>query len=81
MLPWNSLQYTGESLGQAERTELDPGLEELLSRADATKTWTDQIISQTEALLQPSLGRRTWIDLIKLPWFIEQLQMYTYPLH
>uniref|UniRef100_A0A3B4FGB3 Endophilin-B1-like n=1 Tax=Pundamilia nyererei TaxID=303518 RepID=A0A3B4FGB3_9CICH len=53
-----AVQYTGESLGQAERTELDPGLEELLSRADATKTWTDQIISQTEALLQPSLGVR-----------------------
>ncbi|XP_006798791.1 endophilin-B1-like isoform X2 [Neolamprologus brichardi] len=51
-----AVQYTGESLGQAERTELDPGLEELLSRAEATKTWTDQIISQTEALLQPSLG-------------------------
>nr|XP_020472307.1 endophilin-B1-like [Monopterus albus] len=49
-----AVQYTGESLGQAEKTELDPGLEELLARADATKTMTDQIISQTEVLLQPS---------------------------
>lgn len=48
------LQYTGESLGQTDKTELEPGLEELLARADATKTWTDQIISQTEVLLQPN---------------------------
>lgn len=37
---------------------MDPGLEELLARADATKTWTDQIISQTEVLLQPNPGER-----------------------
>lgn len=55
------LQYTGESLGQADKTELDPGLEELLARADATKTWTDKIISQTEVLLQPSPGERVHI--------------------
>uniref|UniRef100_A0A3B5MH32 BAR domain-containing protein n=1 Tax=Xiphophorus couchianus TaxID=32473 RepID=A0A3B5MH32_9TELE len=53
-----AVQYTGESLGQAEKTELDSGLEELLAQADATKTWTDSIISQTEVLLQPSLGAR-----------------------
>ncbi|XP_051813114.1 endophilin-B1-like isoform X2 [Acanthochromis polyacanthus] len=53
-----AVQYTGESLGQAEKTELDHGLEELITRADATKTWTDQIISQTEVLLQPSPGAR-----------------------
>ncbi|KAM4543167.1 endophilin-B1-like [Odontesthes bonariensis] len=53
-----AVQYTEESLGQAEKTELDPELEELLARADATKTWTDQIISQTDVLLQPSPGAR-----------------------
>ncbi|XP_029973565.1 endophilin-B1-like [Salarias fasciatus] len=53
-----AVQYTEESLGQAERTDFDPGLEGLLARADATKTWTDQIISQTEVLLQPSPGAR-----------------------
>ncbi|XP_047200823.1 endophilin-B1-like [Girardinichthys multiradiatus] len=53
-----AVQYTGESLGQAGKTELDPGLEELLARVDATKTWTDLIISQIEVLLQPSLGAR-----------------------
>lgn len=51
------LQYTGETLGQADKTELDPGLETLLARADATKTWTDKIIAQTEVLLQPSPGQ------------------------
>ncbi|XP_041828876.1 endophilin-B1-like [Melanotaenia boesemani] len=53
-----AVQYTGESLGQTEKTDLDPGLEGLLARADATKTWTDQMISQTEVLLQPSPGAR-----------------------
>uniref|UniRef100_UPI0037E75901 endophilin-B1-like n=1 Tax=Semicossyphus pulcher TaxID=241346 RepID=UPI0037E75901 len=53
-----AVQYTGESLGQADKTQLDPGLEELLARADATKTWTEQIISQTEVLLQPNPGAR-----------------------
>ncbi|KAM9354403.1 endophilin-B1-like [Pholidichthys leucotaenia] len=53
-----AVQITGETLGQAEKTELEPGLEELSARADATKTWTDQIISQTEVLLQPSPGAR-----------------------
>ncbi|KAF1374649.1 hypothetical protein PFLUV_G00231300 [Perca fluviatilis] len=53
-----AVQYTEESLGHADKTELDPGLEELLSRADATKTCTDKIISQTEVLLQPNSGAR-----------------------
>ncbi|XP_074515897.1 endophilin-B1-like isoform X2 [Sebastes fasciatus] len=53
-----AVQYTEESLGQAEKTDLEPGLEELLVRVDATKTWTDQIISQTEVLLQPNAGAR-----------------------
>ncbi|KAG7510172.1 endophilin-B1-like [Solea senegalensis] len=53
-----AIQFTGESLGQAGRTELDPGLEELLTRAEATKTCTDKIISQTEVLLLPNPGAR-----------------------
>ncbi|KAM7376137.1 hypothetical protein PAMP_005882 [Pampus punctatissimus] len=66
-----AVQYTGESLGQADRTELDPGLEELLSRADATKTWTDQIISQTEVFLQPNPGARLEDRLFEhLDWSI-----------
>nr|XP_019965345.1 PREDICTED: endophilin-B1-like [Paralichthys olivaceus] len=53
-----AIQYTGETIGQADKTDLDPGLEELLLLADATKTCTDKIISQTEVLLQPSTGAR-----------------------
>ncbi|XP_068558477.1 endophilin-B1-like [Cebidichthys violaceus] len=53
-----AVQYTEESLGHAEKTELNPGLEELFARVDATRTWTDQIVSQTEVLLQPNSGAR-----------------------
>ncbi|KAG7263550.1 hypothetical protein CRUP_018493 [Coryphaenoides rupestris] len=53
-----AVQYTGETLGQAERTELDGGLEVLLARAESTKTWTEQIVSQTEVLLQPNPTER-----------------------
>ncbi|XP_061699717.1 endophilin-B1-like [Syngnathoides biaculeatus] len=53
-----AVQYTGESLGQADKTDLDPDLEELLTQVDATKTWTDLIVSQTESMLQPSTAAR-----------------------
>ncbi|XP_059210026.1 endophilin-B1-like [Centropristis striata] len=53
-----AVQYTEESLGQADKTDFQPGLEQLLAQADATKTWTDKIISQTEVLLQPNTGAR-----------------------
>ncbi|CAL8285462.1 unnamed protein product [Lota lota] len=53
-----AVQYTGETLGQAERTEFDANLEGLLALAESTKTWTDQIISQTEVLLQPNPADR-----------------------
>ncbi|XP_070776841.1 endophilin-B1-like [Enoplosus armatus] len=67
-----AVQYTGESLGQADKTELEPGLEELLARADVTKTWTDQIISQTEVLLQPNPGARLEDRLYEhLDWSIQ----------
>uniref|UniRef100_A0A3B4YP26 Endophilin-B1-like n=1 Tax=Seriola lalandi dorsalis TaxID=1841481 RepID=A0A3B4YP26_SERLL len=53
-----AVQYTEESIGQADKTELEPGLEQLLALADATKTCTDKIICQTEVLLQPNPGAR-----------------------
>ncbi|XP_067098813.1 endophilin-B1-like isoform X2 [Osmerus mordax] len=53
-----AVQYTEETLGQAEKTELDGSLEDLLAKADVIKTRTDQIISQTEVLLQPNPGAR-----------------------
>ncbi|ROI64793.1 Endophilin-B2 [Anabarilius grahami] len=52
------LQFTEEKLGQAEKTELDTHFENLLSRADCTKNWTEKIYRQTEVLLQPNPGSR-----------------------
>ncbi|XP_035995808.1 endophilin-B2 isoform X1 [Fundulus heteroclitus] len=49
-----AVQFTEEKLGQAEKTELDPHLENLLSKADSTKNWTEKIMRQTEVLLQPN---------------------------
>ncbi|XP_039906161.1 endophilin-B2-like isoform X5 [Simochromis diagramma] len=47
-------QFTEEKLGQAEKTELDAQFENLISRADCTKHWTEKIYRQTEVLLQPN---------------------------
>ncbi|XP_035383205.1 endophilin-B2b isoform X12 [Electrophorus electricus] len=49
-----AVQYTEEKLGQAEKTELDAHLENLLARGDCTKNWTEKIFRQTEILLQPN---------------------------
>ncbi|XP_017295366.1 endophilin-B2-like isoform X4 [Kryptolebias marmoratus] len=53
-----AVQYTGEKLGQAEKTELDAHFENLMSRADCTKNWTEKIYRQTEILLQPNPSAR-----------------------
>ncbi|XP_037536691.1 endophilin-B2 [Nematolebias whitei] len=53
-----AVQYTGEKLGQAEKTELDAHFENLMSRADCTKNWTEKIYRQTEVLLQPNPSAR-----------------------
>uniref|UniRef100_A0A8C2WGU7 Endophilin-B1 n=1 Tax=Cyclopterus lumpus TaxID=8103 RepID=A0A8C2WGU7_CYCLU len=50
--------FTEEKFGQAEKTELDAHFENLLSRADCTKLWTEKIYRQTEALLQPNPSAR-----------------------
>lgn len=47
-------QFTEEKFGQAEKTELDAHLENLLVRAENTKQWTERIMKQTEVLLQPN---------------------------
>uniref|UniRef100_A0A4W6G4S0 Endophilin-B1 n=1 Tax=Lates calcarifer TaxID=8187 RepID=A0A4W6G4S0_LATCA len=51
-------QFTEEKLGQAEKTELDAHFENLMSRADCTKNWTEKIYRQTEVLLQPNPSAR-----------------------
>ncbi|XP_028989182.1 endophilin-B2-like isoform X4 [Betta splendens] len=53
-----AVQFTGEKLGQAEKTELDAHFENLLIRADCTKNWTEKIYRQSEVLLQPNPSAR-----------------------
>ncbi|KAG5272076.1 hypothetical protein AALO_G00161390 [Alosa alosa] len=53
-----AVQFTEEKLGQAEKTELDAHLENLIARADCTKNWTEKIFRQTEILLQPNPSAR-----------------------
>ncbi|GCB72321.1 endophilin-B1-like isoform X5 [Scyliorhinus torazame] len=53
-----AVQFTEEKLGQAEKTELDAHLENLLSKAENTKLWTEKIMKQTEVLLQPNPNAR-----------------------
>lgn len=53
-----AVQYTEEKLGSAEKTELDANFENLMSRADSTKNWTEKIFRQTEVLLQPNPSAR-----------------------
>ncbi|XP_078264303.1 endophilin-B1-like isoform X3 [Rhinoraja longicauda] len=53
-----AVQFTEEKFGQAEKTELDAHLENLLSKAESTKLWTEKIMRQTEVLLQPNPNTR-----------------------
>ncbi|XP_053474080.1 endophilin-B2b isoform X5 [Ictalurus furcatus] len=53
-----AVQFTEEKLGQAEKTELDTHLENLIARGDCTKNWTEKIFRQTEVLLQPNPSAR-----------------------
>ncbi|XP_060629864.1 endophilin-B1 isoform X3 [Anolis sagrei] len=53
-----AVQFTEEKLGQAEKTELDAHLENLLSKAECTKLWTEKVMKQTEVLLQPNPNAR-----------------------
>ncbi|XP_005949776.1 endophilin-B2 isoform X4 [Haplochromis burtoni] len=64
-----AVQFTEEKLGQAEKTELDAKFENLISRADCTKHWTEKIYRQTEVLLQPNPSARIEEFLFeKLDW-------------
>ncbi|KAL6441941.1 hypothetical protein ACFW04_002366 [Cataglyphis niger] len=52
------VQLTEETLGTSEKTELDAHLEHLAERANATKTWTEKILRNMEAVLTPNPGNR-----------------------
>ena len=47
-------QFTEEKLGQAEKTELDAHFENLLQRAENTRTYTEKMLENTKAVLQPN---------------------------
>ncbi|XP_031570585.1 endophilin-B1-like isoform X2 [Actinia tenebrosa] len=51
-------QYTEEQLGKSEATVLDARFESLVEKADRTKCRTEQLLRQTETLLQPNIGVR-----------------------
>lgn len=55
---------TEETLGTSEKTELDAHLEHLAERANATRTWTEKILRNMEAVLTPNPGIKllfSWI--------------------
>ncbi|XP_043278846.1 endophilin-B1 isoform X2 [Venturia canescens] len=51
-------QLTEETLGTSEKTELDAHFEHLAERANMTKTWTEKILRNMEAVLTPNPGNR-----------------------
>lgn len=68
-------QFTEEKFGQAEKTELDAHLENLLVRAENTKQWTERIMKQTEVLLQPNPSK-TALFCLKWTWLIWQIECW-----
>lgn len=52
------LQLTEEKLGTAEKTELNSHLEDLCTRADNTKAWSEKILRNVEAVTTPNPGNR-----------------------
>ncbi|CAH1098773.1 unnamed protein product [Psylliodes chrysocephalus] len=53
-----AIQLTEEKLGTAEKTELDGHFENLWTRAENTKNYTERIVKNTEAVLIPNPGNR-----------------------
>ncbi|XP_011505352.1 PREDICTED: endophilin-B1 [Ceratosolen solmsi marchali] len=52
------VQLTEETLGTSEKTELDAHFEHLADRANATKSWTEKVLRNMEAMLTPNPGNR-----------------------
>lgn len=57
---------TEETLGTSEKTELDAHLEHLAERANATKTWTEKILRNMEAVLTPNPGSKCYLLELKV---------------
>lgn len=45
-------------MGTSEKTELDAHFESLSDRAECTKSWTEKLLKNTEAVLTPNPGNR-----------------------
>lgn len=50
-------QFTEEKLGHSEKTEFEPAFQEMLDNADKLKHWSEKIIKDVEAVLQPNQGK------------------------
>lgn len=52
-------------MGHSERTELDGYFENLLTRAEQIKLWTEKIVASAESVLQPNPSQRVEDYLIE----------------
>lgn len=66
-------QLTEEKLLNAERTEIDPQLEQLLQRVDATEFHMTKLYSALETYLQPNPGLFAFFKLFECPPFFFNL--------
>ena len=51
-------------MGTSEKTELDAHFEHLQSRCDLTKTWTEKLVRDVDAVLTPNPGNRFLCQVI-----------------
>lgn len=59
-------KFTEEKLGTSEKTELDAHFENLSHRCDLTKSWTEKLVRDIDAVLTPNPGMQTFISIITL---------------
>lgn len=51
------IQFTEEKLGKAEKTELDPNFEQLVTFCDSTKQNTETMLKNMEFILNANPGK------------------------
>lgn len=62
-------QYAEETIGTAERTELDQQYESLAERADTCKQWTERIVAKLEAVIQPNPSKKSAMIYLMIQLF------------
>lgn len=60
------IQFTEEKLGKAEKTELDPNFEQLVTFCDNTKQNTETILKNMEFILNSNPGNNFYSNLVCL---------------